>query len=232
MMRLTSCAPGLEYLETVDQLIIRQKVELIEVLTGFETANAYVVVNNEGQELFYATEESDICTRNGCGTLRPFTMALRDVSGSDIIHMNRPLRCDSCWCSWCVQSMEVSSPPGYIIGHVEQQRGALRPTFLVQDAERHTRFIVVGPHFHWCCCGDVPFRVLSPPHNKEVGLISKQWSGLLKELLTDADTFGVCFPMDLDAKLKAVVIATAFLIDFLFFEKPANLDRCRLLGIL
>jgi hypothetical protein len=46
-------------------------------------------------------------------------------------------------------------------------------------------------------CGDVEFKVLSPDGSTEVGKISKQWSGLLREAFTDADNFGISFPMDL-----------------------------------
>jgi hypothetical protein len=45
-----------------------------------------------------------------------------------------------------------------------------------------------------------------------VGKISKQWSGLLREAFTDADYFGITFPMDLDVKMKAVMIGACFLI--------------------
>lgn len=45
-----------------------------------------------------------------------------------------------------------------------------------------------------------------------IGKISKQWTGFLKEAFTDADNFGVAFPMDLDVKIKAVMIGACFLI--------------------
>merc|ERR1711963_243153 len=35
------CPPGLQYLAMVDQLVVKQKVELLEAFTGFETANKY-----------------------------------------------------------------------------------------------------------------------------------------------------------------------------------------------
>ena len=37
------CPPGLHYLTTVDQLLVKQKVEVLELVTGFETANKYKV---------------------------------------------------------------------------------------------------------------------------------------------------------------------------------------------
>lgn len=45
-----------------------------------------------------------------------------------------------------------------------------------------------------------------------MGRICKQWSGLAREMFTDADHFGISFPMDLDVKMKAVLIGACFLI--------------------
>lgn len=45
-----------------------------------------------------------------------------------------------------------------------------------------------------------------------IGRISKQWTGMEAEMFTDADNFGVRFPMDLDVKIKAVILAACFLI--------------------
>ena len=66
------------------------------------------------------------------------------------------------------------------------------------------------------------FKVLTPDGETEVGKISKQWTGLLKEAFTDADNFGISFPMDLDVRCKATLIGAVFLIDYMFFEKKAN----------
>ncbi len=45
-----------------------------------------------------------------------------------------------------------------------------------------------------------------------MGSISKQWTGLAREAFTDADNFGISFPMDLDVKIKAVLFGACFLI--------------------
>lgn len=45
-----------------------------------------------------------------------------------------------------------------------------------------------------------------------IGTISKQWTGLLREAFTDSDNFGIQFPMDLDVRMKAVMIGACFLI--------------------
>lgn len=49
-----------------------------------------------------------------------------------------------------------------------------------------------------------------------VGKISKQWTGLVREAFTDTDNFGIQFPLDLDVKMKAVMLGACFLIVSLF----------------
>ena len=44
MERPSNCPPGLEYLLHVDQLLVKQQVELFEAFTGFETSNKYKVI--------------------------------------------------------------------------------------------------------------------------------------------------------------------------------------------
>lgn len=46
-----TCPPGLEYLTLVDQLIVKQKVERLEILTGFDTKNKYTLKNSLGQNV-------------------------------------------------------------------------------------------------------------------------------------------------------------------------------------
>lgn len=56
------------------------------------------------------------------------------------------------------------------------------------------------------------FQVLSKDGEHVVGKIYKQWAGVLRETFTDADHFGITFPMDLDVRMKAVMLGACFLI--------------------
>lgn len=42
-------------------------------------------------------------------------------------------------------------------------------------------------------------------------------------MLTNADNFGVSFPVDLAVNLKAVLLGTSILMDFAFFEEKYSL---------
>ena len=45
----------------------------------------------------------------------------------------------------------------------------------------------------------------------QVGKITKQWTGLAKEMFTDADNFGINFPLDLDVKVCVKILLTTWL---------------------
>ncbi|XP_030756136.1 phospholipid scramblase 2 isoform X2 [Sitophilus oryzae] len=216
---IPNCPPGLEYLTMIDQLLVHQKVEVLEALTGFETKNKFTVKNSLGQKVYYAAEESDCLTRNCCGPLRPFDMQILDNFKNEIIHLHRPLACDSCCFPCCLQSMEVSSPPGTIVGTVEQEWSIFCPSFAVKNASGDTVLRIEGPFCTMSICGDVEFKIMSGDGSVQVGKISKQWSGVIREMFTDTDYFGITFPMDLDVRMKAVMLGACFLIDAMFFEK-------------
>lgn len=76
------------------------------------------------------------------------------------------------------------------------------------------------------CCSDVDFKVLSADGSNQVGKISKQWAGYAKEAYTVADNFGISFPMDLDVRMKAVMLGACFLIDMMYYEeRPSTNDN-------
>lgn len=222
-----SCPPGLEYLTAIDQLLVHQKVEMLEAFTGFETANKYSVKNSMGQKVFHAKEESDCCTRNLCGPLRSFDMKIVDNHDQEVIHLTRPFACDSCCFPCCLQNLEVYAPLGTLIGSVQQEWSIFNPKFSVKDASGNVVLTIKGPLCTFSMCGDVEFNIYSLDGETKVGKISKQWSGFMREAFTDADMFGINFPLDLDVKMKAVLLGACFLIDFMFFEKQNNKERDR-----
>ena len=93
------------------------------------------------------------------------------------------------------------------------------PKFLIQNELGETVLKVDGPVCgHGFCnwCGDVDFVVSSPETGEKVGNISKQWSGLSKEVFTDADNFGISFPATLDAKV-AIYSSNHHILSNLYF---------------
>ncbi|XP_035785281.1 phospholipid scramblase 2-like isoform X2 [Anopheles albimanus] len=223
---IPNCPPGLEYLTAIDQLLVHQKVELLEAFTGFETANKYTVKNTLGQKVYWAAEDTGCCNRMCCGAARAFDMKVLDTYQNEVLHFNRPLRCSSCWFPCCLQTMEVTAPPGNVIGYVEQDWSILTPQFSIKDQNGETVLKISGPFCTFSICGDVEFEVLST-NGTQVGKISKQWSGLGREMFTDADHFGINFPMDLDVRVKATLLGALFLIDYMFFEKSGNKEQDR-----
>lgn len=57
----------------------------------------------------------------------------------------------------------------------------------------------------------------------QVGMITKQFGGLIGEFLADSDSFTITFPLDLDVNMKAVAIGAAFLIVSYFIVVFANI---------
>ncbi|ALC43799.1 scramb1, partial [Drosophila busckii] len=218
---IPNCPRGLEYLTSIDQLLVKQKVELLEAFTGFETNNKFSIKNALGQKVYYAVEDNDCCTRNCCGPARPFDMKVFDNYRTEVIHMYRPLACSACCFPCCLQSMEVSAPPGNVIGRIEQEWSLCTPSFRILNHIGDTVLRIEGPFCTFSLCGDVKFDVVSLTGEK-IGKISKQWSGLAREIFTDADFFGISFPLDLDVRMKAVLLGATFLIDAMFFEKSGN----------
>ncbi|XP_050833776.1 phospholipid scramblase 2 isoform X1 [Serinus canaria] len=192
------------------------------VVTGFEENNKYELKNALGQRVYFAAEDTDCLTRNCCGPARPFTLRIIDNLGREVITLHRPLRCNSCCCPCCLQELEVQAPPGTTVGYVVQNWHVCLPKFTIQDEKRRDILKISGPCVVCQCCEDVHFEVMSLDKTSPVGKISKQWTGFVREMFTDTDNFGISFPMDLDVKMKAVMIGACFLIDFMFFEHSGD----------
>ncbi|XP_032119912.1 phospholipid scramblase 1 isoform X2 [Sapajus apella] len=208
-----------------DQILIHQQIELLEVLTGFETNNKYEIKNSFGQRVYFAVEDTDCCTRNCCGPSRPFTLRIIDNMGQEVMTLERPLRCSSCCYPCCLQEIEIQAPPGVPVGYVIQTWHPCLPRFTIQNEKREDVLKISGPCVVCSCCGDVDFEIKSLDEQNVVGKISKHWTGILREAFTDADNFGIQFPLDLDVKMKAVMIGACFLIDFMFFESSGNQEQ-------
>eukprot|EP00128_Syssomonas_multiformis_P017206 Colp12_sorted_trinity150504_noHs@9021 len=223
-----NCPPGLEYLLGVDHIFVHQLIELLEAFTGFETNSKFQIKNREGQQVFFAAEDTDCCTRQCCGSARPFVINVLGNNMQPVMRAKRGFRFSSPYCpfilplNFCfLQKMEVEAPVGNLLGTIEQEYTLWGHHFLIKLASGETVLKLKAP----CCvcdCFNNTIDVTTADGSRVIGSIRKKWNGIVQEVFTNADSFGVNFPMDLDVRAKAMLVAAVFLIDFMFFEDNAN----------
>ncbi|XP_019388501.1 PREDICTED: phospholipid scramblase family member 5-like isoform X2 [Crocodylus porosus] len=143
---------------------------------------------------------------------------IADNAGREVITVNRPLRCNSCLFPCFLQELEVQSPPGTIAGYVVQNWDPLLPKFTIKNESKEDVLKIIGPYATCGCLGDVDFEVKALNEISPIGKISKYWSGFVNDVFTNTANFGIQMPVDLDVKIKAVMIGACFLIDLMFFE--------------
>lgn len=218
-MQSPNCSPGLEYLTTIDSFFVKQEDELLKTSICFKTSNKYAIKNKMGQKVFAAVEVNDCCIRNCCGSTRPFELQITDAHHQEVIRLSRPLQCDSCCCPCCLEVLEVSEPPGNVIGLIVKDWSIFWSSFSIKNETGETVFKIKGPCCSFRISGNVEFKLLTLD-GKQVGKISKQWSGFAREMFTDTAILGINFPEDLDVRMKAVMLGALFLIVSLIFFVP------------
>ncbi len=192
------------------ELVIRQTREMLEIFTGFETANKYRILNAEGEEVMYAYEESGMLSRQFMGTHRPLSLHVLDGDGSPVLNANREF-------FWFFSHLNVEDGEGAALGSLKRKWGGLKRKFAVLDAEGEQIAGLNGGIFR-------PFTfTLNDYKGDELGRIVKEWGGFMREGFTDADTFRIQFgDVGQDEQVRLLLLASAFAIDLDFFEAKGS----------
>ncbi|MBI4606804.1 MAG: scramblase [Planctomycetes bacterium] len=190
------------------KILVRQTKEWGEILIGFESRNRFEVLDEDGQVLGYAAEEAGgftaVLLRNLLGHCRAATVHVYGPGGEELGRGVKPFR-------FFFHRMEVFEG-GRKIGAVQRRFSVLHRKFTVEDASGQEVLTLLSPFLRiWT------FKLLA--EGQEVGRISKRWGGLLKEMFTDADVFGVEFTHPrLPQEVKKLLLVAVFLVDFTCFE--------------
>jgi len=199
----------MDRLASISGLVVRQVKEWGEILTGFETKNKYAISDASGQSMYLAAEEaSSTLLRWFLKALRPFTMLVVTEAGQEVLRVIRPFR-------FYFHRAEVVGSQGQPLGVIERRFSILRRVYSVLDRSGTEIYQLFGPILH-------PWTFQIRKDGVDCGKITKKWSGLMKEGMTDADNFGVMFPADGDVESKALFLGAVFLIDFVHFENKGN----------
>lgn len=199
----------MDRLTTAAGLVVRQKKEWGEILSGFEQRNKYLVSDPAGIDLYAALEEGgSTLARLFLRSLRPFRIQVVGLDRKPVLHLRRPFR-------WCFHELEVRDAQQRKLGTLRRQFSVVRRIYSVQDPNGMEAYRLYGPLLH-------PWTFEIRQGEKIVGRIVKKWTGVTKEALTDADTFGLTFPGGCTPQLKAVLLGAVLLIDFVHFENSSG----------
>jgi len=195
----------MEKLKNVPALIVQQKKEWGEILTGIESKNKYVISDPQGTELYFAAEESNVMARLFLKMFRAFTIHIVSKDGNNILKIRKPFR-------FYFHEVFIEDNQGKLLGKVIREFSLFKRNFTIFDPLGVEIYKISGPFLHpWT------FHILNK--GIEVGKILKKWSGLGKQLFTDADNFSVEFRSILELNHRANILGALFLIDMLYFEK-------------
>jgi uncharacterized protein YxjI len=193
-------------------IVLRQRKELAE-LAGFETRNKFEILDAEGHQLGFAAEQGKglgaAAARMFMGHWRTFEVHVFDIGREVRLIAVHPWR-------FFFQRLEVQTADGRRLGALQQRFSILSKRFDIEG--QHGRLLMTCSSPLW-----KPWTFPFVRDGREVACVKKRWSGLLKEAITDADTFGIEFADPaLTEDDRQLLLAAGLFIDLQYFEKRAS----------
>lgn len=194
------------------KLTVRQRKRWIEIIFSLEMRNAYDVYDQNQMPVLRVQEQGSgvgaFFKRIFFGTMRWFTAHVTDLgTQSLLLRIERPFR-------FIFHRIEVTDAGGARLGAVQRRWSWVRRIYDVEDASGRVVMRMFGPFWRpWT------FELRPAGSDASVGLLQKRWSGLGKELFTDADNFGIDLSQVTDPTLKALLFSATVLVDVVHFER-------------
>lgn len=220
---------------------IKQKIDLLEVLTGCNRNNKYEVydmLNGErkGKPLFLYREQSGCCSRMCLpADCRPLDMYVDNIQyGNDqdevCLEINRPCKCTF----YCFNRQEMQlnwsekGQPKKYLGKIVDPWDCCHYSFKVLDEEDKEMYIVKANccqlgfqcgQFPYEACQTIKFDILEPSGDAVVGQLIKKGKGYCVDMFDlGFNNFKIDFPKNATWKARALLVTCAVFIDFMMFE--------------
>lgn len=184
------CPRGLEYLATLNQLLLQQKSHLAEAILGFEENNKYIIKNCLGQNVscfFFKYFFSDACKK-----IQHFSLILSLLPKNQVYLAAEDTNCctrNCCGnyrpfnmkvldlysneiihfyrplrcsgcCFPCCMQSIEVSSQSQVIGRVEEEWTCWFPNFKIKNEHGETVLRIEGPCCTFSCCSDINFKVM------------------------------------------------------------------------
>ena len=198
--------PVEESVDSVETLTVHEVHEPIRFFSMSDTRNKYEILAPSGSVLYYAR---DIARRSFLRALfglpPPWTVEVRALDGSRVLTVRRVD-------GFLQSGAEAFDGTGRRLGRIQPRFSFFVRRFDLLDAAGRPIGILKGTEMFDPGTFDVE------PQSGGHGVIRKQWSGLVRELFSSEDTFGVSFDPAWGTDLRLLCLAATFLVDLEFFE--------------
>ena len=210
-----------DLIQSSSEFMIKQKKEWLEILSGFESKNNYQIYNSDKEQLGFISEIGSgflkVLSRLFLRSHRPFEIKISNNEGHELLSVHRPF--------FCFFSDLYVEYNGKKYGSIHRRFSIIYKTYSILDPMGVEIFQIKSPIWRlWT------FPILNKLGNR-VGVISKKWQGVIKEVFTDADAFFIDLNSpELTTDQKILLFVSGISIDFDFFEQ--NQGSGSLLSIL
>ncbi|XP_043348069.1 phospholipid scramblase family member 5-like isoform X2 [Dermochelys coriacea] len=152
-----------------------------------------------------------------CGPARSCCIHLQDPQGQEVLWLRRPFgggaSCLGCWRT----EMRVFTAGDQLVGSVRQRWGILAHLWDLRDPHGVATMRIRGSCAASRCSSNQQFQVTSRA-GSPLAVIWKRWPGFNEDRNMDHEFFGVDISAKLGAEDTALLLAAAFLLNFMFFE--------------
>ncbi len=203
-----------EFFKNSPQLMIKQVKEMFEIVIDWETANKYAIYNSKEQKIGFAAERSHgifhKIIRNIMRSHRSIDIDIWNSENQLVFTGKRP------W-YFFFSDLIVKDKDEKILGEIKTRFGILKRKYDLFD--QNGKVFGSIESYRWRLWTFTIYDHIG----KEIGIISKKWGGVLKEVLTDSDQFTIDYSnYQWTDEQRAVLLFSCLSIDLDFFEDNSS----------
>ncbi len=186
-----------------NEFFIDEKVQFIKM------TNEYKVFSKSGEQIGAVKQ-----TLSGGQTvlrlllnkaMLPFTLNINDQNGQTLVVIKRG------W-TWFTSKITILDNTGRLIGIIKQKIRLFKPTFKILNPGMQEVGVITGDWKAW------NFEIKDSVGNS-IGIITKKWAGIAKELFTTADKYIVTIKPEFTHEMnKIIILSAAITIDMVLKE--------------
>jgi len=227
-------------LMAVKGVYIRQKFPLLQAVTGCQQRHKHYVYAlgpdgkcKKGSKMFKCKENSGCCMRQCCTPgCRSFDMDVHhkdyidsNLDGKSFLKFERPFKCSFLCCNRPFMAVKlVENGQDVLLGKVVNPFECCDLKLKVFDGTDTLKYTIAGSCCQFgvlCpgpCCQEVKFNILDDKAEK-VGELKKVKANILQHIIEPTANFTVTFPKNSTASERALLIASALMLDYIYFDQ-------------